>query len=286
MSRPVIAGIDGSATSLAAASWAAREAVLRDAPLHLLAAWSCEEGTPPDSPEAAASRLWAVHSLDLALDRLRGKHPRLPLHAQLLNTSAHEALLTAGADAQLLVLGSRGLSGTSALLLGSTGAQTAAQADFPLTLVRPLPHPADLPQGPVLLALDAGHHAPPDDVIAFAFEEAAIRRASLRALYAWLPAGLLPTYPVRRHGHSPQARQAENRLTEALHPWRQKFPSVRVEEMCVEDVPAGAVSATARHAALAVLGHRLRPGGKPRLGAVAHATLRHAPCPVPLIPHT
>ncbi|MGW3099610.1 universal stress protein [Streptomyces sp. NPDC001102] len=45
------------------------------------------------------------------------------------------------------------------------------------------------------------------------------------------------------------------------------------------------MSATARHAALAVLGHRLRPAGKPRLGAVTHATLRHAPCPVTLIPH-
>ncbi|MFR0357473.1 universal stress protein [Streptomyces sediminimaris] len=288
MSRPVTVGIDGSAPSLAAASWAAREAELRDAPLHMLAAWSVADGVRPDAPEAAASRHWAVRSLDLALDRLRGRHPRLELHARLLNARPREALLNAGADAELLVLGSRGLGGTSALLLGSTGAQTAAQADFPVTLVRSLPHPHDLPDGPVLLAVDAGHDAP-DNVIALAFEEAAMRKAPLRALYAWLPPGLLPTYPVtvasRPHGRSPQARHAEHRLTEVLLPWRRKFPDVRVEEVCLEDVPAGAVAAAARRAALTVLGHRVSPDAGSRLGAVAHAAVRDAPCPVLLVPH-
>jgi hypothetical protein len=33
------------------------------------------------------------------------------------------------------------------------------------------------------------------------------------------------------------------RLTEALMPWRHKFPDVRVEESCLEDVPASAVTA-------------------------------------------
>ncbi|MEU6379912.1 universal stress protein [Streptomyces sp. NPDC046909] len=286
MPRPVTAGIDGSAASLAAAAWAAREAELRNAPLHLLAVWSYADGVSPDAPEAAASRHWAVRSLDLALDRLRCRHPRLDLHAQLLKAPPHEALLTAGAVAELLVLGSRGLGGTSALLLGSTGARTAAHADFPVALVRPTPHPCDLPDGPVLLALDAEDRTP-NDVIAFAFEEAAMRQVPLRALLAWLPPGRLPTYPVTpwHHSHSPHARRAEARLTETLLPWRQKFPDVRVEEVCLEDVPAGAVAAATRHAALAVLGHRIQPGADPQLGAVAHSAIRHAPCPVALVPH-
>ncbi|WP_405876453.1 universal stress protein [Streptomyces sp. NBC_00005] len=123
-----------------------------------------------------------VGSLDLALDRLRSRHPCPDIHARLLKAPPYEALLTSGGDAELLVLGSRGVGGMSALLLGSTGAETATRADFPVTLVRPVPHSGDMPAGPVLLALDT-ERRPQDAVIGFAFEGAAMRKASLRALY-------------------------------------------------------------------------------------------------------
>jgi len=52
MSRPVVAGADGSPESLAAAEWAAREAVRRDVPLHLVHA---SDWSPDQAPSAAAS---------------------------------------------------------------------------------------------------------------------------------------------------------------------------------------------------------------------------------------
>jgi nucleotide-binding universal stress UspA family protein len=287
MPRPVTVGIDGSAASLAAAAWAAREAELRDTSLHLVAAWPPPDDLTPEPPDAVARRHWATRSLDLARDRLHSRHPHLDIHARLLGLPPREALLTAGLAAELLVLGSCGLGGTSAHHLGSTGADTAAQADFPVALVRAKPHhPADPPSGPVLLALDPRRVR--EDVIAVAFEEAAMREAPLRALYAWMPAHPVRTYPVvpAPYGHWPHARRAEQRLTEALLPWRQKFPDVRVQEVCLEDVPAGAVSAATHHAALAVLGHRVRTVTGPRLGAVARAAVHQATCPVLLIPHT
>ncbi|MGC0405708.1 nucleotide-binding universal stress UspA family protein [Streptomyces sp. SAI-126] len=288
MARPITAGIDGSAAGFAAATWAAREAELRRTPLHLVAAWPAPEGTAPGTPEAKARRRWASCSLDLARDRLRSRHPRLDLQVRLLDSPPLEALLGAGAQAELLVLGSRGLGGRSALLVGSTGARTAARADFPVTLVRPGPGPGpgERRDGPVLLALDAGHHVP-EDVIAHAFEEAALRGQRLRALYAWTPAVPVRAYPVRygQHSRTPRARRSEQHLTEALLPWRRKFPDVHVEEVCLEDVPAGAVAAACRHAVLAVLGHRLQLGNGARLGAVAHAAVRQAVCPVTLVPH-
>ncbi|MDN3028455.1 universal stress protein [Streptomyces sp. S.PB5] len=287
MPRPVTAGIDGSAASLAAAAWAAREAELRDTALHLVAAWPPPDGASPETADEAERRHFAARSLDLARDRLRGRHPHLDIQARLLGLPPHVALLASGLAADLLVLGSRGLGGISALLLGSTGVHTAALADFPVALVRPLPHPGDLPAGPVLLALDAEHPAQ-EAVITLAFEEAAMREVPLRALYAWTPTGpALRTYPItsRPYGPSPRARHAERRLTEVLMPWRQKFPEVRVEEVCLEDIPAGAVTAATRHAALAVLGHRVQPAAGPRLGPVAHATVRAAACPVLLVPH-
>ncbi|MEU5096256.1 universal stress protein [Streptomyces sp. NPDC020996] len=285
MNRPVTAGIDGSAASFAAAAWAAREAELRGTSLRLVSAWPPPGGTAPEPPEAAERRSWATRSLELARDRLRCRHPGLPIHATLLGLPPHEALLLSGVGGDLLVLGSRGLGGMSALLLGSTGAHTAARADFPVVLVRPVPHPGDRPAGPVLLALDAGR-AEQEDVIAVAFEEAAMRRVPLRALYAWTTPGPARTYPVTPgHGaRSNAAGQAAQRLAEALLPWRQKYPDVRVEEVCREDVPAGAVSAETRRAGLAVLGHRVGSGAGSRLGAVVHSAVRHAACPVFLVP--
>ena len=286
MLGPITAGIDGSAASLAAAAWAAREAELRDTSLHLVSAWPPPDNSSPPTRDAPARRRWAARSLDLARDRLRLRHPHLDIHAQILNLPPREALLAAGLAANLLVLGSRGLGATSALLLGSTGAQTAAEADFPVALVRPVPHADELPAGPVLLAIDAETPAQ-DGVIALAFEEAATREVTLRALYAWMPSAPARTYPVAswQNGSSPHARRAEQLLAETLLPWRQKFPDVRVEEVCLEDVPAGAVTAATHHAALAVLGHRVTLAAGPRLGAVAHAAVRHATCPVLLVPH-
>ncbi|MDN3029235.1 universal stress protein [Streptomyces sp. S.PB5] len=285
MPRPVTVGIDGSAASLAAAAWAAREAELRDTSLHLIAAWPPPDGHAPEPPDAIVHRHWAVRSLDLARDRLRGRHPCLDIHARLLGLPNREALLTAGLAADLLVLGACGLDATSPRQLGSTGADTAAQAGFPLALVRAVPHPADPPSGPVLLALDV--RTVWDDVIAVAFEEAAMREVPLRALFAWMSTGPVRPRPITPWpcGRSPHARHAEQRLTEALLPWRQKYPDVRVEEVCLEDIPADAVTAATHHAALAVLGHRVQATTGPRLGAVARAAVHQATCPVLLVPH-
>ncbi|MFJ9908810.1 universal stress protein [Streptomyces sp. NPDC101152] len=288
MPRPVTAGIDGSAASLAAASWAAWEAELHGAALHLVAAWPSLNGSGLDKSESAARRRWAVRSLALAADRLSSRHPSLTIHTRVLDAPPMEALLTVGADAELLVLGSRGLGTPSASPLGSTSARTAAAAGFPVTLVRPPPHLDETPSddAPVLLPLDVGHGRN-DLSAAVAFDEAALRHVPLRALYVWIPPAPIRSCPVTpwEHGPSPRARRAERLLTEALAPWRRKFPDVRVEEVCLEDVPTCAVTTATKHATLTVLGHRVTPGDTPRLGAVAHASICQEESPVMLVPH-
>ncbi|WP_159104107.1 universal stress protein [Streptomyces sp. CdTB01] len=196
MPRPVTAGIDGSVASLAAASWAAWEAELHCTELHLVAAWPPANGSRVSASQSAARRRWALRCLDLAVGRLRTRHPWLTVRTQLLDAPPTQALLSAGEHAELLVLGSRGLGTTSSSPLGSTSAGIAARAGFPVTLVRsPSRQGARRVRGaPVVLALDAGHSH--DDLsTAIAFEEAALRHIPLRALYVWIPPP--PSGPVR-----------------------------------------------------------------------------------------
>ncbi len=76
------------------------------------------------------------------------------------------------------------------------------------------------------------------------------------------------------------------RLAAAVRPWRKRFPQVHVVEQ-VEMSGAGQVLlSSSTRARLLVVGRR-SPGrhGLRKIGAVAHAALHHAPCPVAVVPH-
>ncbi|MGW8378424.1 universal stress protein [Streptomyces sp. ODS28] len=285
MFRPVTVGIDGSAASLAAASWAAHEAELRKTRLHLVSSRAWPVAARGEVGQAGEQERWARRSLTLAQDRLRSRHPDLPITDASVAAPPQEALLAEGADAQLLVLGSRGIGSPSRAAVGSTGMRTAAEASFPLALLRPEAASALCSARPVLLALDARRLA--DEVIAFAFEEAACRGVALHVRYAWGPGAVSIRYPAapRPDLLASQARREAARLSAALHPWRDKWPAVRVVEDCLPETGAAAVVAGGATACLAVLGHRMRPRGGARLGPVAQAVLHVAAFPVVLVPH-
>jgi len=93
------------------------------------------------------------------------------------------ALLVAlSAEAQLAVVGQRGLGGFAGLLLGSVGAAVAAHAACPVLVVRGATDPPQ--DGPVVVEVDGSPQS--DAAVAFAVEAAAARGVSLRAVHAWL----------------------------------------------------------------------------------------------------
>ncbi|MFF6869875.1 MULTISPECIES: universal stress protein [unclassified Streptomyces] len=288
MSREIVAGVDGSPESLAAADWAAREALHRDLPLRLAHAWRWEPLDLPlvQDPEAQGRAAHAV--LREAEAEIARRHPGLELSAELLPDTPVAALLGTGERAEMLVIGSRGHGPVAGFLLGSYGQQIIAGATRPVVAVRSRDgEQAEPPAGHVLV----GQLGSPEDsaaALGFAFATAAARGASVRAVRAWSLPSLYAYSPASMRladeagGLVPYEEKA---LREALDPWREKYPEVRVEEH-VELGSAGQVLLSQSGAAqLLVVGRRARRGAVgPRIGSVAHAALHLAPCPVAVVP--
>ncbi|MGC5562145.1 universal stress protein [Streptomyces sp. FR-108] len=298
MLAPVIAGVDGSAESLSAAEWAAREAVRRERPLRLLHARNWH---PRQDGEAAnaAQRHQARRVLHQAEARVRRACPEVRLSEEQADGPATAALLRAADRAELLVLGSRGLSGFTGFLVGSVALGVVAKATCPVVLVRAGEEPQDehVPAADgsasdrtgyrdVVLGLDAGD--PSDTVIDFAFAAARLRGARLRILYAWQAPSAFELGPgdVALAGKPQQAREWRGFLSAVLQVWRDKYPDVEVVECVPQGKAASVLIKAASTAGLLVVGHHLaeRPLG-PRTGPVTHAAVHHVGCPVVVVPH-
>ncbi|MGW2302791.1 universal stress protein [Streptomyces sp. NPDC001809] len=288
MSREIVAGVDGSPESLAAADWAAREALHRDLPLRLAHAWRWEPLDLPLLQDRASQERVADQLLSDARDTLAQRYPELALTAEVLDETPVAALLGTEDRAEMLVIGSRGHGAVTGFLLGSYGQQIIADAGRPVVAVRSRDgDPAEPPTGHVLV----GQLGSPEDsaaALGFAFATAAARGASVRAVRAWS----LPTLYAYSPASMRLADEAgglvpfeEKALREALAPWRERYPDVPVTEH-VELGSAGQVLLSSAGAAqLLVVGRRARRGAVgPRIGSVAHAALHLAPCPVAVVP--
>ncbi|MDQ0958207.1 nucleotide-binding universal stress UspA family protein [Streptomyces sp. B4I13] len=300
MSRNVTVGLDGSTESRAAAEWAAREAKLRGLPLRLVHVWE-----PVPEPMAQAPLLgaetqahWSERIPRETAEGLRLRHPGVHVEMEQISGRPADALAEAAKDAELLVLGSRGLSGIGGFLVGSVGMAVIAHTETPVILVRAGEQAADeheadpvgIPSAataylPVVLGLDTGH--PDEAVIAFAFEAAARRGTSLRVVHGWnLPPYFAYGLPADPELNAELGRQEAAALAGVLRPWRQKYPEIEVVEVSRCGSPANHVIDASREASLVVVGRRTRrsPIGA-HIGPVTHAVLHHATAPVAVVAH-
>ncbi|MEU5607715.1 universal stress protein [Streptomyces sparsogenes] len=293
MPRPVVVGLDGSPESFTAAHWAAHEAQRRGLPLSLVHAWLGQAGDlpAPDSGDGEdAVGHWAQRIPRDAEKELSGRYPDLPLTAEQVPTTAVSALLERAEGAEMLVLGSRGLSGLTGFLLGSVGQQVLARAACPVVMVRANERSAaERPGDEVVVALRNLAEAP-GALLEFAFAAASARGATLRAVHVRrLPSSDygygLATGPVGYLDGDLELR-VHRELEKALEPWREKYPRVRVERTIDLAFVAGAVLRAAAEAGLLVVGRRAhRSALGPHLGPVTHAVLHHSPVPVAVVPH-
>ncbi|MFC7259316.1 universal stress protein [Streptomyces lutosisoli] len=294
MPRNVTVGLDGSPESLAAADWAAREALLRDAPLRLVHAWQWQPylyaplaGVSVPSPLSDPRHDWAERLPRETAARLAERHPGLSISADRVAEQPVTALLAAAEDADLLVLGSRGLSGVTGFLVGSVALSVVARTQRPVVLVRAGGQVAnEHPRHDVVLGL--GLENSDDSVIAFAFQAASYRVANLNVVHGWNPPppsyGYGGAFDLERSAEL--GAQVQHKLADVLRPWRKKFPGVEVNEQAVTGSAASHLVEASREAALVVVGRRNRhtPVGT-HIGPVTQAVLHHAAAPVAVIPH-
>ena len=140
--RGIIVGVDGSAHSSYALEWAAREAAIRKVPLTVLAVDQAVVGCTgyavaymSDQDIIERTRVAAQDQADKALEQL-DKAPR-PLSVTVRGAVGIPAdqLVDAAADADMLVVGARGTSSFSKLLLGPVSLQVIGHAPCPVAVI-------------------------------------------------------------------------------------------------------------------------------------------------------
>ncbi|KUF12898.1 universal stress protein [Streptomyces silvensis] len=282
MERMLCSGVDGSAESVAAARWAAAEAVLRDARLHLIHA----SGRDPENTraEAAVVRSRARQILDEAEAQVRKACPTVRLTDEHSEGPPAEALLRKGNTAVVTVLGSRGLSAVRGLIVGSVAQDVVARSHRPVVLVRTA---EGEPGGAVVLGIDVTE--PCDEVIEFAFVSAHLRRVPLHVVHGWSdpsPTSIADGEIALVEG-SNRMKEWQGFVDAVLQPWRPRHPDVAVELTVRKGRPAPMLLDAAADAALLVVGRRVRehPRIGPQTGPVTHSLIHHATCPIVVVPH-
>ncbi|MGA5182088.1 universal stress protein [Streptomyces pseudogriseolus] len=291
--QPVVAAVDGSPDGLRALEWALDAARRHGATLRVLHVRTAPPRIRQDAGDTgppAADDDPVLIQARARVDALGG----LPSVEYVVTEGAPGALLPeTGAEARLLVLGSRGRGGFASLLLGSNSLAAARDAGCPV-LVVPRPGRGGEEEarahgdGPVVVGVSA--EGPDTATLGFAFAEAAPRRTGLRVVtaYPWpLQTVLLPG-EVPPAQADQEAMEHETRVLAdgLLAPYRERHPDVAAEVVALPGDAAGHLVDASWDASLVVVGrHRRRLFAPARMmGSVTQAVLLHAHSPVVVVP--
>ncbi|WP_214414450.1 universal stress protein [Sphaerisporangium fuscum] len=282
MLERIVVGADGSAPATAAVEWAAGDAARWNVPLHIVTVverWPYSVARFPAPPEVGDALIRAAERvLAQAEAAARDRLPEGRVTTELAEGVPAEILRERAEGAVELVVGSRGHGGFAGALLGSVSGHVAGHARGPVVVVRP---GAPSRHGEVAVGVDDAPQC--DPALAYAFGQARLRGAVLRAVHAWRS-------PV--HAYAPELdydmdeiRRAQHEVvTRKLGELRGEYPDVKV----VDDVrcahPVDALVEASRHADLLVVGsHGRGTLGALLLGSVSRGALHHAACPVAVV---
>ena len=272
--KPIVVGTDGSAQAVRAVEWAAGEAVLRGAPLRIV---SVAEMPPRMSPPAQATGFETVathligerdRALASAASAAAAAAPDLLIDTDAVDGPPAQAVTSSGSGALLLVVGSHGGGAFTAMTLGSVSRYAAVHASCPVVVVREEPRAATH-----LVVVGIRSSQDCSAALAFAFEEASLRKAALLAVHAW-------QFP-----DSHAAARAASELDDLLDDYRGKYSDVDASRDVVRGHPGRVLADLSARADLVVLGrHKANGRLVPGPARVIHAVVGHAHGPVVIVP--
>ena len=140
----IVIGMDGSESSRTALAWAYDEAAHHGAALTVVTSWhrpttlpmSPPYGTIPSEGYDDQPKEEALATLDALVAALEPRTPAVDVRTAIEEGSPAKVLIERSKEADLLVVGSRGIGGFAGMLLGSVSQHLVAHADCPVVVVR------------------------------------------------------------------------------------------------------------------------------------------------------
>jgi nucleotide-binding universal stress UspA family protein len=138
----IIVGVDGSSNAHTALDWAMREAAIRHAALTVLtvhevmaSAWTSQPVIlGPDADAVRQYRTAAQEAVAKVASEIGESQPA-SVTVEAVNGVVAQELINASREADLLVVGSRGVGGFASLLLGSVTTKVVQHASCPVVTV-------------------------------------------------------------------------------------------------------------------------------------------------------
>lgn len=182
-SQRIIVGVDGSSGASTALEWAADECRVRGCTLlvvhaldardrHLVAGESAYGGY-----DEFAEQLLSGHAAAAS-----ARQPGVPVTTLLSVDAPADTLIGLSADAEIVVVGTRGSNGFTSTMLGSVSHRTAVHARSPVAVVPQRPSLRDERPGRVVVGVSGGHAG--QLALEFARHEAEVRGAVLQTVIA------------------------------------------------------------------------------------------------------
>jgi nucleotide-binding universal stress UspA family protein len=276
MNKPIVVGINGSAGSEAALTWALKRASRYKLPVIALYAVD-DRWMSPDFQYHELVRESGMELLQKAQASAREQAPDVEVEIQLRHGSAGAALREASKEAPMLVVGAHDRHWLDGGPMTDRALQVVSASDSPVAVIPPTPGTGG--QG-VVVGVDGSEESL--QAVSFAAAEADREGDELTVVLAfrsparWVE-NRLPTSGLA------ETIVDEDRvvLAETVAGLGDRYPDLVIHRRLETDKePAKALVDIAREARLLVIGSRGR-GGFSRLvlGSTAHAVLLNVPCP-------
>ncbi|QII07977.1 universal stress protein [Rhodococcoides fascians A25f] len=271
---PVVVGIDGSTAALDAVRFAVQEARGRGTSLRLVHVIQphLQRETVFGAPDVDGD--YARTVLDQAAIVAKTSDATVSVESVVLQGKPESVMLSEAASSCLTVLGLTTENPLAAWVLGSMVRTVVECSAHPVAIVR---HFDPEWRGAVVAALGDAEVPVTDVVVAQAFQEAAMRGASVLAVHTQAVTSILASAiggPVD-HLHP------ESAMDVRLEPFGAEYPSVRVASVYAEADSGSELVAVSETAQLLVVGHE-----RDRVpGSALTTVLRRAECPVLVVPH-